>query len=72
MIDLLTLAENAHEGWGLPSTKRRKLGSRSDGGIGRHAGLKILWAVMLVRVRLSLGVQIVIKIILIIWIKYGI
>ena len=36
---------------------RNALPIRSDGGIGRHAGLKILWPAMAVRVRFPLRVQ---------------
>ena len=41
----------------LIHTFGQKYGRRSDGGTGRHAGLKILWPAMAVRVRFPLRVR---------------
>ena len=40
-----------------PITDQNQQITRPDGGIGRHAGLKILWPVMAVRVQFPLRVH---------------
>ena len=44
------------QGWGREFEPRFPLQGRSNGGIGRHEGLKILWPVMAVRVQVPLAV----------------
>ena len=44
------------QGWGREFEPRFPLQGRSNGGIGRHEGLKILWPVMAVRVQVPLRV----------------
>ena len=41
----------------FPAWELASLYNCSDGGIGRHEGLKIPWAVMPVRVRVPIGAQ---------------